>query len=201
MRFLVLTKSAKNSGYCVAGIDLDENRLIRLVSDMAGNAISYRQFTYNEKHIEILSELDIACTPSPLSIQTENYILEKINSVNRIYSIDELDNIWETVENANLLKEGTYYVSPYTAQMIHKSLMIAEVCNFRTYADINNKNEKRTKARFSYNNQYFYDLSITDREFFAENIRCSKCKIVLSISEKPYNNKHYLFIAKIFPIK
>ena len=104
MRFLVLTKSAKHSGYCVAGIDLDENRLIRLVSDMAGNAISYHQFTYNEKPIEILSELDIACRPSPLSVQTENNILEKINSVSRIYSIEEFENICDNVENSNLLK-------------------------------------------------------------------------------------------------
>ena len=201
MRFLVLTKSAKDKAYCVAGIDLDKNKLIRLVSDKEGNAISYSQFTCNETSVEILSEIDITCSPSPLNVQTENYILEKINSVNRIYHEDELDDIWGAVENANLLKECTYYVSPDEAQNIRKSLMIVEVSNFGTYEDINNKSQKRTKASFFYNNHYFSDLSITDRDFFAGNIRCSRCKLVLSISEKPYNDKHYIFIAKVFPIK
>ncbi len=201
MRFLVLTKSAKNHSFCVAGIDLDKNRLIRLVSDMEGNAISYHQFTHKEKPIEILSEIDISCSPAPLSIQTENYLLKKINSVNQVYGTDKLDDIWGMVENPNLLNECTYYVSPNVAQRIHRSLMIAEVRNFIISEDLNNKNEKKTKAMFFYNNHYFSNLAITDREFFNKSFECSRCKIVLSISEKPYNNKHYIFIAKIFPTR
>ena len=200
MRFLVLTKSAKHKNLCVAGVDLETYKLVRLVSNADGKELSSREFCYNGQPIDILSEINITCSSVPLTIQTENYLLQKINSVIREYHQDEFNDILKKIEQVDLLSGNSYYVSPDYAHRIKKSLMVAEVNNFATCTKINNNRQKRTKASFYYNRQYFNDLSVTDPDYFNQDVTLSKCKVVLSISEAPFGegDRHYIFVAKIF---
>lgn len=194
MKFLVLTKSAKNKGDCIAGIDLDTYQFVRLVSDKDGNAIPSLHY------IEPLSVLNITGFPVPLQIQTENFLLQSIDSQIEPYDLNKLDKICNHIKNTNLLFFNQYYISSDSAQKLRKSLMIAEVSNFCTYNTTNSLNQPKTKAKFYFMGRFFDSFSITDRDYFNKECNYNKCKIILSISEKPYNDKHYIFIAKVFPL-
>lgn len=200
---LILTKSAKHSALCIAGLDLDSNRLIRLVADASGKEINRYDFRANETTIKILDKIQIIGVEAPLKIQTENIILHKINKIIGQCDLQTANNIMSSViNNGDLLKTQDYAISRLDIANYDKSLMIAEVRNFETKTITKMDGVQKRKARFMYEGLFYCDMSITDPDYFnlKEEIQYDKCKIVLSLPEDDFNGKYFKFIAKVFPL-
>lgn len=76
---LIMTKSAKINGFCVAGIDISNGRWIRLVSDDKNGegAVSRNDLTFqNGTQAEIFDLVSVECTPSPTKAQSENNLYD-----------------------------------------------------------------------------------------------------------------------------
>ena len=102
MNVLVLAKSAKNHELCVAGIDLDTNKLVRLVADESGKEIKKTDFKMDDEEVQVFDKITIKCTPAPLKIQTENVILNKIDKIAEHYDADKADKIFKEKNQAQL---------------------------------------------------------------------------------------------------
>lgn len=206
MNVLVLTKSAKNHELCVAVIDLDTNKLVRLVADESGKEIKKTDFKMDDEEVQVFDKITIKCTPAPLKIQTENVILNKIDKIAEHYDADKADKAMSSIiNNGDLLKTNDYAIPHKDISAYDKSLMVVEVNDFETKIIENNEGKSKTKATFSYKKQQYNNISVTDSDYFKEAQKHKKCKIILSIPETQYpkdnvNGKHFKFIAKIFPI-
>lgn len=206
MNVLVLAKSAKNHELCVAGIDLDTNKLVRLVADESGKEIKKTDFKMDDEEVQVFDKITIKCTPAPLKIQTENVILNKIDKIAEHYDADKADKAMSSIiNNGDLLKTNDYAIPHKDISAYDKSLMVVEVNDFETKIIENNEGKSKTKATFSYKKQQYDNISVTDSDYFKEAQKHKKCKIVLSIPETQYpkddvNGKHFKFVAKIFPI-
>lgn len=200
---LILTQSAKHGGLCVAGIDLDSNRLVRLVADASGKEVNGYDFRTSERAIQILDKIQIQAIEAPLKIQTENIILHKINKIIGRCDSQTANNIMSSViNNGNLLKTQDCAISSLDIVDYDKSLMIAEVRNFETKTITKIDGSQKRKARFMYRGLFYCDISITDPDYFnlKEEIQYDKCKIVLSLPEDDFNGRYFKFIAKVFPL-
>lgn len=198
--FLVLTKSAKNSGICVAGIDMATMNLVRLVSDETGTQILKESFYYNGKEINALDVIDVEVIDSPLRIQIENKILKRIIKYRKHLSENELISITRHIHNGKLLNNTLNTFSKYDDNC-RGSLMLLVVKNLAT--SIKSFGEKkRTKAIFQYQGTTFENFSVTDFDYFQEEVYIKHCVIVISMSEKPYkvDGLYHYFIAKIIPL-
>ena len=206
MNVLVLTKSAKHHELCVAGIDLNTNKLVRLVADENGKEIKKTNFKVGNKEVRIFDKITINGTPAPLKIQTENVILNKIDTIVEHYEADKADKAMSSIiNNGDLLKTNDYAISHKDISNYDKSLMVVEVSDFETKITENNEGKLKTKASFLYNKEKYNNISVTDSNYFKTVQKHKKCKIILSIPETQYpkddiNGKHFKFVAKIFPI-
>lgn len=205
MNVLVLIKSAKNHELCVAGIDLDTNKLVRLVADGSGKEIKKTDFKMDDKEVQIFDKITIKGTPAPLKIQTENVILNKIDKVEHYDADKAYKAMSSIINNGALLKTNDYAIPHKDILDYDKSLMVVEVSDFETKIIENNEGKSKTKATFLYKKQQYDNISVTDSDYFKEAQKHKKCKIILSIPETQYpkdnvNGKHFKFIAKIFPI-
>lgn len=195
---LVLTKSFKNKGYCVAGIDLDKNKFIRIVKDSEGGALSAME----TESISPLSVVSFNAISSPLNDQIENVILvgafniirkEEINIVKELYFNNSFNN-------TGLIYNEESVLDKFEMQCVNSSLSIAFFTNMEIYK---NKNQ-RFRARFIYNDVE-KNFSMTDPEYCYQDCKISEGLMIVSIpslnnhwnnenSDQPYHK----FIAKIF---
>ncbi|GMO67712.1 MAG: hypothetical protein Ta2D_13100 [Rickettsiales bacterium] len=108
-RILLLTKSDKNKGYCLAGIDLDTNKFVRLVGDKNGAEIKKEKCKLlNNTEIEPLDVLNIDIIEQcPLLLQPENCLLSENNIFEKIekYSIDDLQKLLNKIHCDNILSK------------------------------------------------------------------------------------------------
>jgi hypothetical protein len=74
----ILTKSVKDRGYCVAGIDVETGEWIRLVSTKSGEAIEKETLDDEKNPIEVLDVVAVNLKEYvPHKCQTENWLLDE----------------------------------------------------------------------------------------------------------------------------
>lgn len=213
--FLLLTKSAKDGGFCVAGWTFDNQgnvKWIRLVENETGKTIyRYKDFFRKRNVGDILDFIEVEYVPVPLSIQSENcLLLNEPRCIHQYYFRDFYSWNPNIINNANLLKPSRNYLTIDEAEQFDKSLMLADIDNLCLYiveyTDKWGRLCRKTKANFSYKGMEFYNYSVTDQDYFyiKKDLYFGKCKIILSIPEKWFmlenfeSPRYYKFIAKIF---
>lgn len=201
----ILTMSSKNGGYCVAGIDIQTGKWIRLVSDndKTHGALSYDDIKY--KNGQNCKPLDLVKVPiirdAPLEHQPENVLIDSEKWWHKVKTLT-LDNVLEMhpIEcHAYLLGNQYAYITEAGIGNVNHSLIIVEVSDLT----IEHPTEKSTKAKFTYGWDIYKDISVTDRDFYSvpNSWTTKKAILVMSLPDAPYNgNWYYKFIAKIFPI-
>ena len=200
---LILTMSSKNHGYCVAGIDIDNGKWVRLVSndEKSHGAISKRNTFYENK--TTCKPLDVVKVPiikdKPLKYQPENVLIncgifwKKIGTID----INELIEYHEPEEHDFIFGDTCPYLKEWELQDIGHSLVLVVVDNLNIY----HPSDRRTKAKFTYNGNVYNNISVTDPEYYDFGpYKFKKAFLVISLPDSPYNDNYYKFIAKIFPI-
>lgn len=168
---IILTKSIKHGGFCVAGIDTDNGEWIRLISSDANSehAVPYQDMVCedgNEVEVLDLVEVDIisAC---PSRVQPENYLYNenvkwkriRTSNINEVIDIHGIDNPQYVFGNSD---------AKLTDDNIHlarRSLLLLEVENpmyfIKTFP-----NGKKVQLNFTYNGYMYRYLKVTQQDIY-----------------------------------
>ncbi len=201
---IILTKSAKYGGLCVAGVDFKTGEWIRLVKKGGGqitnNIMRYRDGSY-VKILDCIAVHTLGSAATP--IQPENVyidIKEGFVKVKKI-SIGELLMIHNLENHKNIL--GNYsHVIRHNVENVGHSLELIKVQNAILHRVMGSNGYYKSKLDFYYNNVHYMNMSITDPDYFnVEDVtRLGELIIVLSIPDDDYskNYGYFKFVAKIF---
>ena len=203
---IILTKSKKDSGYCVAGIEYETGNWIRLVSSSELLKGALTDFHMQSTNGDICEPLDFVKVEIqehiPEGCQTENHLIAKGIKWIKLgtVTIDEVLKIRRPEKRDKIF--GSSYSSLLAVDYFKYSLMLVEVSNLRIYY---NDNGSR-KADFNYNSITYKGMSVTDLDYCKKNFHQNEFNfdqayIVVSIPKDPYeiDGKYYKFIAKVFP--
>ena len=201
----ILTKSAKNGGYCVAGVDVKSGRWIRLVSgdEESHGALFDQDMQYrNGSGCRILDVVRVPILRDvPTDYQPENVLIneneywEKISEL----SIDDVLEIHPTETHACLLGNIYPYITEERIESVGHSLILVKVRDLV----ITHPHARSTKAEFKYRLNTYENMSVTDHDFYStpDQTRIEKAILVMSLPDAPYQERrYYKFIAKIFPL-
>lgn len=204
----ILTKSYKDNGYCVAGIDIENGQWIRLVStEESDDKIPkyYMDKSYN--FIDVLDVVEVDLIKHiPKKCQTENYLidlkipLKKVDklSFNEVVDIKGYDEVFTIFGNRGKA------ITPNDAEKLTYSLLLVPIKDLTFNLVYDEENYKWLKKELSFNyNHWNYELSITDPEYKKVEYNgktFNEGAIVLSIPSEPYNEWYNKFVAKIFLI-
>lgn len=214
---LLLTKSAKNGGLCVAGIDIQTKQWIRLVSsDTESDGAISKQFMQKDRNgYPIFFSKTIAGhrisfpkvvrvwlkQACPNSAQKENFLIDETEKFYFLRKTD-LDEIQKYTDNDQFIYGNTSsFVEENELSFNGSSLKMFSVENLRIYRKTDAAGKHHSRASFCYNNLKYLDIRVTDGDFFEiDDATFSKALIVVSLPHETFNGKYYKFIAKIFPL-
>lgn len=205
---VILTKSTKRHGWCVAGIDAHSGEWVRLTSSdrWSHGALSNAHMTCEDGsacgildcvRVEILRE-------NPVPHQPENVLIDEtrkfrklgtwtFQQVLRLHPAEDVDAVYANTGKA--LNE---------AEMngVDRSLVLIRTRWMRInhYTDIPGKT--KTKATFVMNeNDWYRSMSVTDPDYrgVPNETKVSPAYLVVSLPDAPFDNGlYYKFVAKIF---
>ena len=205
IRMVVLTKSSKYGGNCVAGIDLINGNWVRLVTedDASHGAVSDEDLICKDgRSIEVLDVIDapvLGICNDP--VQPENVLLDLDTyiEIRGRMSIDEVVKIHPLEIKRNILGNDYGYITEARVNTVGYSLIIVEVFDLVISQEENPYGKPKTKARFIYQETEYENMSVTDYKFYSiqSGTKFKRAILVVSIGT-PYNGKYYKFVSAIF---
>lgn len=207
---IVLTKSSKKGGYCIAGVDTNTGEWIRPVSDdiskegaVPSNDIVYK----NGTELQLLDIVKINFIKhKPTKVQPENYLYENkrwiktgSSSIDKVIEFRGYDKISEIFYNTKKeLDEGEVGSD--------NSLLLLNVKNSYFFIKTFNGN-KRVQFNFEYNNQIYKYFKVSDKKILDKYSNKSDGTldkkesriVVFSLTDKYYKTrKYYKMVAQLF---
>lgn len=89
-RICILTKSLKDHDYCVAGIEMETGKWIRLVTSRDGGAFPKEML--DDKNFKELNVLEIDVKEHvPYKVQTENWLINEKIPIKKIWTLSKQD--------------------------------------------------------------------------------------------------------------
>ena len=202
----ILTKSYKDKGYCVAGVDIENGQFIRLISsEDSDDKIPYWFMDNYSNRIDVLDLVEVDLKKNvQKNCQKENYLIDLKTPLKKIgnISFQELLKIKEYDSVNTIFGNRGKAILPYDAEELEYSLLFIPVTDLKfdlVFDDENNKWLKKDLI-FMYKNNV-YELAITDPEYKKveyNNKQYENASIVVSIPSEPYNGWYNKFVAKIF---
>ena len=204
---VILTKSYKNGGYCVAGINLDTHSWIRFISNdvVTHGAITDSDMQYDT--LEFCKPFDVVSVPvlrhCPATLQPENYLIDRSKFWKKLGTIDigELPEIYPFDNDTFIFNNTWSYLSLEDTAGIDHSLVMVRVYDLKINHDYQGSPAYK-KCSFSYRGNQYNFMSITDPEY--RNSEPTKiigdAILIISIPDAPDNNRFYKCVSKIIPI-
>lgn len=201
---VILTKSIKYGGLCVAGIDYNTGEWIRLVRKDGGQ-VNNRIMSYeNGSSVEILDCVRVHTIGSAATIiQPENVYLDTTKCIEKVktVSMKKLLEIHK-LENHQTLFGNKSHVVHSNINKIGHSLEIVKVQNTILYEVMSPQGYNKAKLDFYYNNNFYENISVTDPEYFhvPDGTKLGEVILVLSIPDDEWSakNGYFKYVAKIF---
>lgn len=202
---VVLTKSSKFSGYCVAGINYYSGKWVRLViGDLSlHGAVRTENLIYKcGKECEVLDVIKAPIIGSANDIlQPENIKMdtsERIQLIGKATMRDVLKI--HPIEIREYIFGNKYpYIKDEKIGQLGYSLTLVRVNDLLIKQVSNPEGRPKTKADFTYQFERYENISVTDYRFYsiADGTLFKEAYLVVSIGT-PYNNKYYKFISAIY---
>lgn len=207
MDMVILSKSSKYSGYCVAGIALDSGRLVRLVTSnkAAHGALFSRDLIMeNGREAEVLDAVRVCgVSPCPGTIQTENY---RIHSRTRLQFIEKLSieavaSRFPQPRRRAVFRGVAPLIPTKDIGGIGHSLELLYVTDVTVYT-VERNGKNRTRIDFKLNGSPMTGYSVTDPEFYGiEDGKKSfqAAYILCSLAEDEWADAHgyFKFVSSI----
>ncbi|ENZ02484.1 hypothetical protein HMPREF1092_01719 [Clostridium thermobutyricum] len=164
---IILTKSDKNGGYCVAGIDKENGKFIRLVSeDKDSNfALNDNDLIYEgeENQVEIMDIIRVQlkgkqnCGYQPENyIIDDNYYIEKVGTATK----KEISNYLMNQDYIFYNASNFVHIEEIEKQLKKYSLIMFKVCELKLWID--RFKPHRITANFFHNGHEYSFIKITD---------------------------------------
>lgn len=211
-KVIILTTSDKNSGYCVAGIDVNTGKFIRLVSEDESTdyALTKADITYEDGtvmrpmdmiEVELIGKQNSQNQPENYTIDDTKYF-EKIRKVRK-------SEIREYLMKPELI----FYNSDASVsedemeEILNKySLVLFRVEELNLWLD--KFKDGRITASFTYNDEEYRFIKITDHtltdKYYDEVSRCSprpyvidRAIVVMSLAGVAVKGRYYKLVANI----
>ena len=208
-KVVILTKSSKFSGYCIAGVDYKTGSWIRLVSNNCEKhgALSINDICYMDG--SICNPLDIVLVDveqaAPTAHQPENYLITSGACWTRIGKSTLLDVLRvhpaENYQYQYLYGNTASYVEENMIDDIDHSLTLIKVSNLTIHHITNSLGKPKTKASFIYNNNEYSSISVTDPDYYSipTGTTFVQAHLIVSLPDTSLPvGCYYKFIAKIF---
>lgn len=203
--FLVLTKSSKFSGYCVAGIDCKSGNWIRLVTEdlQSHGAVEAENLTY--KNGRECQNLDIIKVPIINAVndvlQPENVLIDTSKCMRFVEkaTIEDALKIHPAETRENILGNKYPYITEERVRQLGYSLTLVKVNNLLIKQVANPDGHPKTKVDFTYQFERYENISVTDYRFYstANGTLYNEAYLVVSIGT-PYKNRYYKFVSAIY---
>lgn len=201
MQVVIMTKSIKYGGLCVAGFECKTGNWVRLVNDQA---ITNRNFIYsNRSTINVLDKIEINILGSAATdIHKEDIYIDLTTPIIKLsaLSLSQALDIYNLENNQYVLGNSRHAIYNDPSYLGH-SLEIVKVSNAILY-EVEGPNGVKAKLDFVYNGTYYEKLSITDPEYFGmqNGTKLGDLIIVVSIPDDDWsrNNGYFKFVAKMF---
>ena len=204
INILVLTKSRKNGGFCVAGIDMNTMKWVRLIVSIPPvklHDLKYEDGQYCEP-LDVI-ECSVSDPTTPIELQPENIMFSPpIKLVKKI----TLDCLKKTIDKIPFYDEDFIFSNQSCAlflddvRKLGRSLQIAEVTNLTFHNETNLNGLSKTKLDFEYKGKKYSNFSITDPNFYNRKNSLARAIIVFSLPGKA-DICYCKFVAKIFPLE
>jgi len=203
----ILTKSVKDRGYCVAGIDVENGEWVRLVNSKDGDAIPKEIMDEESNPIEVLDVIAVELKGRvPRGCQTENWLIDKkspilkmesltLNDILKIKQLDRPDYVFINDKSELTVDE---------VKRLKYSLLFIEARDLVFDTSMKGDGRHHHKVSFTYNGTE-YTACLTDPQFRKEeldDLPVIRAFLVVSIPAVSYENDlFYKFVAKIFTAK
>lgn len=205
MRLVIMTESSKFSGKCVAGINVDNGKWVRLVSDdkETHGAIANSDLYYQDGgKCEVLDIVDVPVIEEcGDDIQPENVLLDTSKYIKYVgmASLKDVLKIHPVETRKDILGNQYSYISAQRVSTIGYSLTLVEVQDLEIVQVENPNGRPKTKVNFTYQGYFYTYMSVTDPRFYSvmNGTIYSRAILVVSIGT-PFNEKYYKFVSKIF---
>lgn len=209
MKFLILAISYKNNGLCVAGIDLETKKYVRIGIGPTCEPIPVSTLKINGNLLKISDIIQIYVKKATIiNCQTENYELIKIISKVGTASQYELKRICDSLPQSDIIFYGRE--NCFNEQYVKYSkgsLRFIYATNIRIHTYINMNGNERLKIDFYYLGHEYKDYYLTDSVCCAYpyEFGCSRvignfksAYLMLSTNAEPFNNCFYKYVSGVF---
>ncbi len=204
---VILTKSTKRGGYCVAGIDVNSGEWVRLTSsdEWRRGALTDAHMTYADgSACKVLDCVRVeVAREAPIAHQPENVLIDEtkrfrnlghwtLSDVLRIHPAEQLDTVYINTDPS---------LDEEDMKRVDRSLILIRVPWLRLLQRTTNPEKPKVKANFCYKDEWYNNISVTDPEYrdVEDRTDLRQVYIVVSLPDVPYDNgQYYKFIAKIF---
>jgi hypothetical protein len=192
-QILVIGKSDKHNGYCVAGVD-KRGKCVRLVRDEDGHALPKEDCEFKK-----LDLINIDMTAAPPKNQPENYILNRILKVARV----SISNS-ELAQFADAPPKLYHNTDPWLTRSAMRKVNDSVILVYTENLKIHKNDEDKFKAEFTYNGEHYEGFSLIDSEYKKKERSIKKAFILVSLPNIPYAkyglDLYYKFIAAVYPL-
>lgn len=209
IRFLLLTKSYKDSGYCVAGINLDENKFVRLVADTDLDLASI-PYAYIDTPpaIDCLDILEIEPIKAvPFGCQTENILIDTNLRPSKIGRANLTDILQYVNSEQKIFGNTKKVLHSSQVEKLNRSLGLYIVENLKICCYFDEEKDKYVnQCDFRYKGNLYTQISLTDPVYrnvkYNEEV-LSQAAIIVSLPPIPWGDGefYFKFVAKIFDLK
>ena len=199
----ILTKSYKNKGYCVAGIDAETGEWIRLVSDdeESHGSLFREHMSYEDGgECQVLDIVSVPVLgPDPGQYQPENVMIDTEGWWKKkgTISLDEVLELHPLEEHDCLLGNKYHYITDAKIGTVGHSLILVKV----SMLVITRPEDRGPRASFRYRFDTYENMAVTDPDIYSveDGTKYDSAVLVMSLPEVPYNDRYFnKFIAKIF---
>lgn len=211
-KVIVLTKSDKNGGYCVAGIDVDKGRLIRLVSEDKSTdyALTDDDITYQDGTVmKPMDMIEVKLVGKQHSQnQPENYTIDDLEYFKKIRKVKKSE-----IRKYLMKPDFIFYNSDSSVsegemdEILNKySIVLFRVKELNLWLD--RFKEGRIMTSFTYNGESYNYIKITDHtltEKYYDRVSqysprpyvIDRAILVMSLAGVAVREKYYKLVANI----
>lgn len=223
-KILILAKSRKYNNFCVAGIDIETNRFIRLITEDEAIHHAVRPDNikfFNGEEAKVLDIVEVVCKRyNPNYYQKENWIIHTkyfIKKIDKI-SISDIEKYVKLSKRYNIFYNNKSCVSEEIINNVENrfryslTVIKPEYTKFAIYSykESNGEIHKKVYAHFKYKKEWYNRIAVTDDD--AADFILNKHKddgrydynynmyFCISLGEPWYKTSmHYKLIAAIIP--
>lgn len=194
-KITILTLSRKWGGRCVAGYDHNDERIVRLVSNVHGKELD----TQLTAGINLLDVVDVEIMrPCPHEHQTENVLISPESSLTVTGSINVIENFDPLVYDSGNVFGNTYYKIDDASNMDH-SIELIKFSRMSIYVE-----NDTTKADFFVGGKLHRWYRVTDivHEGTTATIESGYAIITIPPSDNfTRDGGYYKYVAAIYPTR